>query len=118
MTMLRSCMIEFGNSWDRHLPLIEFSYNNSYHTSIKATPFEALYGRKSSDLPILLRPEAEAIEFIREATIVFVEVRIENVKINFDKKYLHISLKTVHPRQSAAILSHADKAPPLMEWKL
>ncbi|GJT76380.1 putative reverse transcriptase domain-containing protein [Tanacetum coccineum] len=32
--------------WDRHLPLIEFSYNNSYHTSIKAAPFEALYGRK------------------------------------------------------------------------
>ncbi|GJW84664.1 putative reverse transcriptase domain-containing protein [Tanacetum coccineum] len=32
--------------WDKHLPLVEFSYNNSYHTSIKATPFEALYGRK------------------------------------------------------------------------
>ncbi|GJT72963.1 putative reverse transcriptase domain-containing protein [Tanacetum coccineum] len=44
--MLRACVIDFGNSWDRHLPLIEFSYNNSYHTSIKATPFEALYGRK------------------------------------------------------------------------
>ncbi|GJS40002.1 putative reverse transcriptase domain-containing protein [Tanacetum coccineum] len=34
------------NGWDRHLPLVEFSYNNSYHTSIKAAPFEALYGRK------------------------------------------------------------------------
>nr|GEZ43226.1 putative reverse transcriptase domain-containing protein [Tanacetum cinerariifolium] len=34
------------NGWDRHLPLIEFSYNNNYHTSIKAAPFEALYGRK------------------------------------------------------------------------
>ncbi|GKA78544.1 putative reverse transcriptase domain-containing protein [Tanacetum coccineum] len=34
------------DSWDRHLPLVEFSYNNSYHTSIKATPFEAFYGRK------------------------------------------------------------------------
>nr|GEY72065.1 putative reverse transcriptase domain-containing protein [Tanacetum cinerariifolium] len=32
--------------WDRHLPLVEFSYNNSYHISIKAAPFEALYGRK------------------------------------------------------------------------
>ncbi|GJX64707.1 putative reverse transcriptase domain-containing protein [Tanacetum coccineum] len=44
--MLRACVINFGNGWDRHLPLIEFSYNNSYHTSIKAAPFEALYGRK------------------------------------------------------------------------
>ncbi|GKB54571.1 putative reverse transcriptase domain-containing protein [Tanacetum coccineum] len=44
--MLRACEIDFGNGWDRHLPLIEFSYNNSYHTSIKAAPFEALYGRK------------------------------------------------------------------------
>nr|GEV14947.1 putative reverse transcriptase domain-containing protein [Tanacetum cinerariifolium] len=32
--------------WDKHLPLVEFSYNNSYHTSIKAAPFKALYGRK------------------------------------------------------------------------
>nr|GEY90950.1 putative reverse transcriptase domain-containing protein [Tanacetum cinerariifolium] len=44
--MLRACVIDFGNSWDRHLPLVEFSYNNSYHMSIKAAPFEALYGRK------------------------------------------------------------------------
>ncbi|GJY05072.1 putative reverse transcriptase domain-containing protein [Tanacetum coccineum] len=44
--MLCACVIDFGKGWDRHLPLVEFSYNNSYHTSIKATPFEALYGRK------------------------------------------------------------------------
>ncbi|GJR50752.1 hypothetical protein Tco_1401273 [Tanacetum coccineum] len=44
--MLRACVINFGNGWDRHLPLVEFSYNNSYHTSIKVAPFEALYGRK------------------------------------------------------------------------
>nr|GEY19437.1 putative reverse transcriptase domain-containing protein [Tanacetum cinerariifolium] len=42
--MLRACVIDFGNSWDRHLPLVEFSYNNSYHAIIKAAPFEALYG--------------------------------------------------------------------------
>ncbi|GJT85567.1 putative reverse transcriptase domain-containing protein [Tanacetum coccineum] len=42
--MLRACVIDFGNGWDRHLPLIEFSYNNSNHASIKAPPFEALYG--------------------------------------------------------------------------
>nr|GEY39934.1 hypothetical protein [Tanacetum cinerariifolium] len=44
--MLRARVIDFGNGWDRHLPLIVFSYNNSYHTSIKATPFKVLYGRK------------------------------------------------------------------------
>ncbi|GJW72196.1 putative reverse transcriptase domain-containing protein [Tanacetum coccineum] len=44
--MLRACVIDFRNGWDRHLPLVEFSYNNSYHTSIKAAPYKALYGRK------------------------------------------------------------------------
>ncbi|GJT08744.1 putative reverse transcriptase domain-containing protein [Tanacetum coccineum] len=44
--MLHACVIDFGNGWERHLPLIEFSYNNSYHMSIKAAPFEALYCRK------------------------------------------------------------------------
>ncbi|GJT11474.1 putative reverse transcriptase domain, ribonuclease H-like domain, aspartic peptidase domain protein [Tanacetum coccineum] len=44
--MLRACVIDFGGSWFRHLPLVEFSYNNSYHASIKATPFEGLYGVK------------------------------------------------------------------------
>ncbi|GKC13377.1 putative reverse transcriptase domain-containing protein, partial [Tanacetum coccineum] len=42
--MLRACVLDFGKSWDRHLPLVKFSYNNSYHTSMKAAPFEALYG--------------------------------------------------------------------------
>ncbi|GKD64785.1 reverse transcriptase domain-containing protein [Tanacetum coccineum] len=44
--MLRAYIIDFGKGWERHLPLVEFSYNNSYHASIKAAPFEALYGRK------------------------------------------------------------------------
>ncbi|GJV66934.1 putative reverse transcriptase domain-containing protein [Tanacetum coccineum] len=44
--MLRACVLDFGKGWDKHLPLVEFSYNNSYHTSIKAAPFKALYGRK------------------------------------------------------------------------
>ncbi|GJY47772.1 putative reverse transcriptase domain-containing protein, partial [Tanacetum coccineum] len=44
--MLRACVMDFGKTWDRHLPLIEFSYNNSYHTSIKAAPFEAFYANK------------------------------------------------------------------------
>nr|GFC00900.1 putative reverse transcriptase domain-containing protein [Tanacetum cinerariifolium] len=42
--MLRAFAIDFGKGWVNHLPLVEFSYNNSYHTTIKAAPFEALYG--------------------------------------------------------------------------
>nr|GEX38339.1 putative reverse transcriptase domain-containing protein [Tanacetum cinerariifolium] len=49
--MLRACVIDFGNGWERHLPLVEFSYNNSYHASIKAAPFKALYGRKCRSRP-------------------------------------------------------------------
>ena len=44
--MLRACVLEFQGSWDDHLPLIEFAYNNSYHSSIEMAPFEALYGRR------------------------------------------------------------------------
>nr|GEX33427.1 reverse transcriptase domain-containing protein [Tanacetum cinerariifolium] len=44
--MLRAYVIDFEKGWERHLPLVEFSYNNSYHASIKAAPFEALYGQK------------------------------------------------------------------------
>ncbi|GJU06483.1 putative reverse transcriptase domain-containing protein [Tanacetum coccineum] len=44
--MIRACVMDFKKGWDGYLPLIEFSYNNSYHTSIKAAPFEALCGRK------------------------------------------------------------------------
>ncbi|GJQ91798.1 putative reverse transcriptase domain-containing protein [Tanacetum coccineum] len=44
--MLCAYVIDFGNGWVKYLPLVKFSYNNSYHASIKAAPFEALYGRK------------------------------------------------------------------------
>nr|GEY29448.1 hypothetical protein [Tanacetum cinerariifolium] len=50
--MLRVCVIDFGSSWDTHLPLAEFFYNNSYHLSIQCALFEALYGRNCR-LPIL-----------------------------------------------------------------
>ncbi|GJW15135.1 putative reverse transcriptase domain-containing protein [Tanacetum coccineum] len=55
--MLRAYVIDFSGSWDVHLPLAEFSYNNSYHSSIRCAPFEALYGRKcrSPDLRAEIR---------------------------------------------------------------
>ncbi|GJZ77656.1 reverse transcriptase domain-containing protein [Tanacetum coccineum] len=69
--MLRACVIDFGNGWDRHLPLIELSYNNSYHTNIKAVPFEALYGRKCRS-PICWAEVGDAQlpvpEIVRETT--------------------------------------------------
>ncbi|KAJ9536944.1 hypothetical protein OSB04_029677 [Centaurea solstitialis] len=44
--MLRACVLDFGGSWDTYLPLAEFSYNNSYHSSIQMPPYEMLYGRR------------------------------------------------------------------------
>ncbi|GJW41703.1 putative reverse transcriptase domain-containing protein [Tanacetum coccineum] len=48
--MLRACVLDFGVSWDVHLPLVEFSYNNSYHSSMRCASFKALYGRKCRSL--------------------------------------------------------------------
>ena len=44
--MLKMCIMDLRSSWDEHLPLVEFAYNNSYHSSIEMALFEALYGRK------------------------------------------------------------------------
>ena len=48
--MLRSCVIDYEGSWDRHIPLVEFVYNNSFQSSIGIAPYEALYGRKCRTL--------------------------------------------------------------------
>ncbi|GKB55015.1 reverse transcriptase domain-containing protein [Tanacetum coccineum] len=69
--MLRACVIDFGGSWDVYLPLAEFSYNNSYHSSIRCAPFEALYGRKCRS-PILWAEIGESSligpELVQETT--------------------------------------------------
>ncbi|GJR25537.1 putative reverse transcriptase domain-containing protein [Tanacetum coccineum] len=52
--MLRACVIDFGNGWVKHLPLVEFSYNNSYHASIKAAPVRHFYGTENGGSPVLL----------------------------------------------------------------
>jgi hypothetical protein len=44
--MLRACVINCGKNWDKYLSLAEFAYNNSYQSSLKMAPFEALYGRR------------------------------------------------------------------------
>nr|GFA26969.1 putative reverse transcriptase domain, ribonuclease H-like domain, aspartic peptidase domain protein [Tanacetum cinerariifolium] len=76
--MLRACVTDFGNGWERHLPLVEFSYNNSYHASIKATPFEALYGRKCRS-PVCWAEVGDAQltgpEIIQETTEKLVQIK-------------------------------------------
>nr|GEV38201.1 putative reverse transcriptase domain-containing protein [Tanacetum cinerariifolium] len=57
--MLRAYAIDLGKGWVNHFPLVEFSYNNSYYASIKAAPFEALYGRKCY-LPVCWTEVGEA----------------------------------------------------------
>ena len=80
--MLRVCVIEFGGHWDNFLTLAEFSYNNTYHSSIDMSPFEALYGRRCRS-PIgwfdafevrpwgtdLLRDSLEKVKSIQEKLI-------------------------------------------------
>ncbi|GJU15784.1 putative reverse transcriptase domain-containing protein [Tanacetum coccineum] len=76
--MLRACVINFGSDWDKHLPLAKFSYNNSYHTSIKAAPFKALYGRKCRS-PVCWSEVGDAQltgpEMIRETTEMIVQIK-------------------------------------------
>ncbi|GJW42172.1 putative reverse transcriptase domain-containing protein [Tanacetum coccineum] len=80
--MLRACVIDFGKGWVKHLPLAEFSYNNSYHASIKAAPYEALYGRKCRS-PVCWAEVGEAQltgpELIQEITekIVLIKQRMQ-----------------------------------------
>ncbi|GJU22092.1 reverse transcriptase domain-containing protein [Tanacetum coccineum] len=63
--MLRACVIDFGGSWDVHLLLAEFSYNNSYHTSIRCAPFKAIYGRKCRS-PVLWAEIREGVMRFRK----------------------------------------------------
>ncbi|GJR45828.1 putative reverse transcriptase domain-containing protein [Tanacetum coccineum] len=76
--MLRACAIEFGKGWVNHFPLVKFSYNNSYHASIKAAPFEALYGRKCHS-PVCWTEVGEAQilgpELIQETTEKIVQIK-------------------------------------------
>ncbi|GJR76716.1 putative reverse transcriptase domain-containing protein [Tanacetum coccineum] len=101
--MLRACVIDFGKGWVKHLPLVEFSYNNNYHASIKAAPYEALYGRKCQS-PVCSAEVGEAQltgpEMIQETTekIVLIKHRIQ----------------AAHDRQK----SYADLKSKLMEFKV
>ncbi|GJW23044.1 putative reverse transcriptase domain-containing protein [Tanacetum coccineum] len=76
--MLCACVIDFGKGWVKHLPLAEFSYNNSYHASIKVAPYEALYGRKCRS-PVCWAEVGEAQltspELIQETTEKIIQIK-------------------------------------------
>ncbi|GKC32740.1 putative reverse transcriptase domain-containing protein [Tanacetum coccineum] len=80
--MLRACVIDFEKGWVKHLPLAECSYNNIYHASIKAAPYEAIYGRKCQS-PVCWAEVGEAQligpEMIQETTekIVLIKQRTQ-----------------------------------------
>ncbi|GJU04800.1 putative reverse transcriptase domain-containing protein [Tanacetum coccineum] len=91
--MLRACVMDFGSSWDTHLPLIEFSYNNSYHTSIKCAPFEALYGRKC-DTPIV--QIKERLKMARSRQKSYADKRRKPLEFKVGDRVLLKELSCVH----------------------
>ncbi|GJW56033.1 putative reverse transcriptase domain-containing protein [Tanacetum coccineum] len=102
--MLRSCVIDFGKGWEKHLPLVEFYYNNSYHASIKAAPFEALYGQKKrgklnplyiGPFKILKRigPVAYKLELPKELSNVYSTFHVSNLRKCLSDESLIIPMK-------------------------
>ncbi|GJR44721.1 putative reverse transcriptase domain-containing protein [Tanacetum coccineum] len=93
--MLRACAIDFGKGWVNHLPLVEFSYNNSYHASIKAAPFEALYGRKCRS-PVCWTEVGEAQilgpELIQETTEKIIQIK-QRMQAARDRQKSYADLK-------------------------
>nr|GEV78378.1 putative reverse transcriptase domain-containing protein [Tanacetum cinerariifolium] len=93
--MLRACAINFEKGWVNHLSLVKFSYNNSYHASIKAVPFEALYGRKCRS-PICWTEVREAQllgqELIQETTEKIIQIK-QRMQAAHDRQKSYADLK-------------------------
>nr|GEU37468.1 reverse transcriptase domain-containing protein [Tanacetum cinerariifolium] len=94
---LHICVIDFENVWDKHLPLVEFLYNNNYNTSIKAAPFEALYGRKCRSPVCWAEVEdvqLTSLEIVHETTkkIVQIKSRIQAAR-DCHKSYTDVRCK-------------------------
>ncbi|GJS67554.1 putative reverse transcriptase domain-containing protein [Tanacetum coccineum] len=101
--MLHACVIDFGKSWVDHLSLVEFSYNNSYHASIKAAPFEALYGRKCRS-PVCWaevgQVQLTGPDLVRETAEKFIQIKLR--------------MQTARDRQK----SYADKKRKPMDFQV
>lgn len=93
--MLRACVLEQGGTWDTYLPLIEFTYNNSYHSSIGMAPFEALYGRRCRT-PLCWHESGESVVLEPE----LVQQTSEKVRMIRDKMKISQSLqKSYHDKR-------------------
>ncbi|GJZ13937.1 putative RNA-directed DNA polymerase [Tanacetum coccineum] len=130
--MLQACVIYFGKRWERHLPLVEFSYNNSYHASIKAAPFEALYGRKCRSpvcWPKVRDVQLTGPEIIHETTKKIVQIRqrlqaardwqrsYANLALDYDDLVLRVEKKLYvieQPIPLAPAAGSTDQA--FVEW--
>ncbi|GKD29838.1 putative reverse transcriptase domain-containing protein [Tanacetum coccineum] len=92
---MSTCVIDFGNGWVKHLPFVEFSYNNSYHASIKAAPFEALYGRKCHS-PICWAEVGEVQltgpKIVQETTENIIQIK-QRIQAARDRKKSYADLK-------------------------
>jgi hypothetical protein len=143
--MLRACALQHGGSWDRSLPYAEFSYNNSYQTSLKMSPFEALYGRKCRTPlywdqtgerqffgPELIQEAEEQVRIIRENLRV-AQTRQKSYADNRRrplefKERNHVYLKVlpfcgmrrfkVKGKLSPAILDHSEFLGKLERWPI
>ncbi|GJX71583.1 putative reverse transcriptase domain-containing protein [Tanacetum coccineum] len=93
--MLRSCAIDFRKGWVNHLPLVEFSYNNSYHASIKAAPFEALYGQKCHS-PVCWaevgQVQLTGPELVQETTEKIIQIK-QRMQVTRDRQKSYADLK-------------------------
>nr|GEU38525.1 B3 DNA-binding domain protein [Tanacetum cinerariifolium] len=107
--MLRARVIDFGGSWDTHLSLAEFSYDNSYHSSIRCAPFEALYGRKCRSLvlwtdigeimligpKLMIGPVAYRLRLPKELSSVHDTFHVSNLKKCLADANLHVPLDEI-----------------------
>ncbi|GJX23207.1 putative reverse transcriptase domain-containing protein [Tanacetum coccineum] len=93
--MLCACVIDFGNGWVKHLPLVEFSYNNSYHASIKAASFEALYCQKCRS-PVCWaevgQVQLSSLEIVQETTEKVIKIK-QRMQAAHDQQKSYADLK-------------------------
>ena len=126
--MLRACVLDHKGSWEEQLPLVEFSYNNSYHASIQMAPYEALYGRPCRSLicwtevgessitgPDLIKDTFEKVSLIRQCLLTaksrhksYADVRRRPLEFEVGN---HVFLK-VRPKRGVVRFSKRGKLSP------